>query len=106
MNMPTELVIFGRTYEIRNVSPLHASDGVLGMAAYRDAVIYVDTNLDPSLFLSTLWHEATHLAQQEILGTTNEDDARWIALFVHNLLIHNPSILECYRWLLNRRSLQ
>lgn len=106
MKMPVELVVFGRAYQICNVSPMHVSDGVLGMAAYRDATIYIDTSLDPALFLSTLWHEAVHVAQQEILGMTDEDQARWISLFVHNLLIHNPSILECYRQCPDRGTLE
>jgi hypothetical protein len=74
---------------------------VLGQAAYRDGVIYLDHGLDPSLTLSTLWHEAVHIAQQEILGTIDEAQARWIALFAHNFLMDNPQIMESYLQELN-----
>ena len=96
MLLPDEVVIFGRTYEIRDITNIHSMEGVLGLAAYRDGVIYVDENTDLSLSLNTLWHEATHIAQQEILGSTDEAQARWIALFAHNFLVNNPEILECY----------
>jgi hypothetical protein len=96
MNIPDELVIFGRTYRVLEVSPIHASEGVLGLAAYREGAIYLDSGLDPNLGLSTMWHEAFHIAQQDMLGTCDEDQARWFALFVHNFLIHNPEVFECY----------
>lgn len=96
MELPDELFIFGRTYGIRNVSPLHLSEGVLGLASYRDGLIYLDQGTDTWLGLSTLWHEAVHVAQQEILGTTDEAQARWMALFIHNFLIENPRIVQCY----------
>jgi hypothetical protein len=96
MGIPSEVVIFGRTYEVTDVSPLQSSEGVLGQAAYRDGVIYLDESMDMSLTLSTLWHEAAHIAQQEVLGTMDEAQARWIALVVHNFLILNPQVLECY----------
>ena len=97
MQIPNELVIFGRTYDVRDVCPIQCSEGVLGLAAYREGVIYLDENMDMALSLITLWHEAVHIAQQEILGTIDESQARWIALFVHTFLVQNPQILECYR---------
>jgi hypothetical protein len=96
MQIPAELTIFGRTYDVRDVDAIHACEGILGMAAYRDGVIYLDRNMDPSLTLSTLWHEALHIAQQEIFGTADEAQARWASLFIHTFLLHNPGILECY----------
>jgi hypothetical protein len=96
MQIPGELTIFGRTYDVRDVDSVHACEGILGMAAYRDGVIYLDQSMDPSLTLSTLWHEALHIAQQEILGTADEAQARWVSLFVHTFLLQNPGILECY----------
>jgi len=96
MQIPGELTIFGRTYDVRDVDPIHAREGILGMAAYRDGAIYLDRNMDPSLTLSTLWHEAFHIAQQEMLGTADEAQARWVSLFVHTFLLQNPGILECY----------
>jgi len=96
MQIPSEIVILGRAYAVSDVSPVQCSEGVLGQAAYRDGVIYLDRSLDTSLTLSTLWHEAVHIAQQEILGTIDEAQARWVALFVHNFLMDNPSIMECY----------
>ena len=85
MQIPNELVIFGRAYDVRDVCPIQCSEGVLGLAAYREGVIYLDENMDMALSLITLWHEAVHIAQQEILGTIDESQARWIALFVHSL---------------------
>ena len=96
MQIPAELTIFGRRYDVRDVDPIHACEGILGMAAYRDGVIYLDRNMDPSLLLNTIWHEALHIAQQEILGTADEAQARWVSLFIHTFLLQNPSILECY----------
>jgi len=96
MQIPTEIVIFGRTYHVTDVSPFQSSEGILGQAAYRDGVIYIDENLDKALSLSTLWHEAVHIAQQEVLGIVDEVQARWIALFVHNFLLDNPNVVECY----------
>lgn len=97
MEVPEKLTIFGRTYDIRDINPIQASEGILGMAAYRDAAIYLDHSMDSSLALSTLWHEAFHIAQQEILGTVDEAQARWVSLFIHTLLLENPGILECYQ---------
>jgi hypothetical protein len=97
MQIPEELTIFGRTYDVRDVDPIHACEGILGMAAYRNGVIYLDQGMDPSLMLSTLWHEAFHIAQQEILGAADEAQARWVSLFVHTFLLQNPGILGCYQ---------
>ncbi len=97
MDIPNELVIFGRIYSVSDVTPWHSSEGVLGLAAYRDGIIYIDESLDAALSLSTLWHESVHIAQQEILGVTEEAQARWISLFVHSFLMDNPGIVECYR---------
>ncbi len=97
MQIPEELTIFGRTYNIHDINPIQAAEGILGMAAYRDGVIYLDSAMDSSLALSTLWHEAFHIAQQEILGTVDEAQARWVALFIHTLLLQNPGILDCYQ---------
>jgi hypothetical protein len=96
MKLPEEVFIFGRTYGIRNVSPCHLSEGVLGLASYRDGLVYLDQGTDLWLGLSTLWHEAVHVAQQEILGTTDEAQARWMALFIHNFLMENPQLVRCY----------
>jgi hypothetical protein len=79
------------------VLPAHNPEGVLGLASYREGVIYLDSAMDMSLTLNTLWHEAVHVAQQEILGITDEAQARWIALFVHTFLVNNPDILTCYQ---------
>jgi len=96
MEIPDQVVIFGRSYEVKDISPFQMSEGILGQAAYRDGVIYVDHGTDLALMLTTLWHEAAHIAQQELHGSIDEAQARWIALFVHNLLLDNPDILECY----------
>jgi hypothetical protein len=101
MEVPSEIIVFGRAYTVSDVSSVQCSEGVLGQAAYRDGVIYLDHGLDPSLTLSTLWHEAVHIAQQEILGTIDEAQARWIALFAHNFLMDNPQIMESYLQELN-----
>jgi hypothetical protein len=98
MQIPDELVIFGRTYDVRNVSPIHNLEGVLGLASYREGAIYLDEEMDMALTLNTIWHEAAHVAQQEILGGTDEAQARWIAVFVHTFLVNNPAILDCYRY--------
>lgn len=98
MQIPSELVVFGRTYNVRNVSPVHNLEGVLGLASYREGVIYLDEEMDMALTLNTIWHEAAHVAQQEILGATDEAQARWIAVFVHTFLVNNPAILDCYRY--------
>jgi hypothetical protein len=96
MSIPEEVVIFGRTYEIRDVTPIHCAEGVVGAASYRDGAIYLDQTVDAALGLTTLWHEAIHIAQQEILGEADEAQARWISLFVHTFLAQNPEIVESY----------
>jgi len=96
MHLPSEIVIFGRAYDLRDLDQVHRSEGILGLAAFRDAAIYLDDGMDPHLSLSTLWHEAVHIAQQELLGAPDEEQARWISLFVHNFLMQNPAIVECY----------
>ncbi|MFC1834693.1 hypothetical protein ACFL2Q_08160 [Thermodesulfobacteriota bacterium] len=96
MQIPDKLTIFGRDYFISDVSHFQSAEGILGQAAFKDGVIYLDENLDMALSLSTLWHEAVHIAQQEILGTTDEAQARWVSLFVHNFLLNNPDVLLCY----------
>ena len=98
MRIPSEVVVFGRTYHVNHVSPFQSAEGILGQAAYRDGVVYLDEEMDMALSLSTLWHEAVHIAQQEILGTIDETQARWVALFVHNFLVSNPQIVECYSY--------
>lgn len=96
MQIPEKLTIFSRTYDVHDVDPIHAYDGLLGLAAYRDGVIYLDRNMDPPLALNTLWHEAFHIAEQEILGTVDEAQARWVSLFIHTFLLENPAILQSY----------
>lgn len=98
MEIPGKVNIFGRSYVVSDTSPHQFAEGILGSAAYRDGIIYLDENLDLSLTLSTLWHEAIHMAQQEILGTIDEAQARWVSLFVHDFLVHNPEVIECYRY--------
>ena len=98
MRIPDELIIFGRIYQVQNVSPVQTLEGVLGAASYRDGTIYLDDEVDMALALSVLWHEAVHVAQQELTGTIDEVQARWIALFVHTFLLNNPDILDCYRF--------
>jgi len=96
MELPKEIMIFGRTYDIQDLCPIHVSEGLLGLAAYRDGVIYLDGSMDMALSLSTLWHEAIHVAQQDIFGNIDESQARWMSLFVHDFLVHNPEVLEFY----------
>jgi hypothetical protein len=96
MTFPEEVQIFGRMYHISDINPLQGAEGILGLAAYRDGIIYLDQEMDHALSLITLWHEAVHMAQQEILGEVDEAQARWVSIFVHNFLVHNPEISECY----------
>lgn len=96
MQLPEEVVIFGRTYAIRDVTPIHCAEGIVGAASYRDGAIYLDQSVDTALGLTTLWHEAVHIAQQEISGEVDEAQARWMSLFVHTFLAQNPGILELY----------
>lgn len=98
MAILNRVAIFGRTYDVKDTSPHQFSEGILGMAAYRDGIIYLDETLDLALTLNTLWHEATHIAQQEILGIIDESQARWISLFIHDFLVHNPEVIELYRY--------
>ena len=95
-NVPDSITIFGREYTIKDLPALSVAEGVIGLAAYHDAVIYIDLSADPALALTTLWHEAVHVAQNDLHGQVDEREARWISLFVHNLLVHNPEILEKY----------
>ena len=106
MGILDRVIVFGRAYDVKDTSAYQASEGILGMAAYRDGVIYLDESLDLALTLNTLWHEATHIAQQEILGIIDEAEARWVALFVHEFLIHNPHILDLYRYGLGLSTLE
>ena len=96
MEIPDKLVIFGRVYDVQDVSPSQLSGGILGQAAYRDGVIYLDESTDLALKLSTMWNEAINVVQQDLHGFVDDSQARWIALFVHNFLIQNPEVLECY----------
>ncbi len=66
------------------------------MAAYSEGVIYIDGEIDPALALSTLWHEAVHIVQIDLHGKPDEKEARWVSLFAHALLMHNPEIIEAY----------
>ncbi len=96
MLIPDKVVIFGRSYEIQDVPRVHAADGILGRTSFRDGKIYLDDDTDLSLGLSTLWSETAQIAQQEILGSMDRAQARWIALFVHNFLVNNPKVAACY----------
>ena len=96
MEIPERLVIFGRVYDVQNVSPSQLSQGIIGQTAYRDGVIYLDESTDLALKLNAMWNEAISVAQQDLHGFVDESQARWIGLFVHNFLIQNPEILECY----------
>jgi hypothetical protein len=96
MEIPEKLVIFGRMYDVRDVSPSQLSEGVIGQTAYRDGVIYLDESTDLALKLNAMWNEAISVAQQDLHGFVDESQARWIGLFIHNFLIQNPEILECY----------
>lgn len=95
-NVPDSITIFGREYTIKDLPALSVAEGVIGLAAYHAAVIYIDFSTDPALALTTLWHEAVHVAQNDLHGQVDEREARWISLFVHNMLINNPEILERY----------
>ncbi len=96
MNIPEVLEIFGRIYTVAEMGSLDRDEGTLGMAAYKSATIYLDTSVDALLLLKVIWHEAIHMAQQEINENCDEAQARWISLFIHNFLMENPGILECY----------
>lgn len=93
---PEFLEIFGRRFSIEPIPAIGAGDGVIGMAAYSEGAIYIDGEIDLSLALSTLWHEAIHIAQIDLHGKPDEKEARWVSLFAHSLLMHNPAILEAY----------
>lgn len=96
MDIPAELEILGRSYKIVEMGALDAQEGTLGAAVYRAGEIHLDMDMDPSLMLKVLWHEIIHVAQQELHQTCDEPEARWISLFVHNFILQNPAILECY----------
>jgi hypothetical protein len=100
-DLPDTLTIFGRTFTIKDLPALSAAEGVIGLAAYHEAAIYLDRTADPALTLTTLWHEAIHIVQNDLRGRVDEDQARWISLFVHNLLVHNPAVIECYSRMLD-----
>ena len=104
MHIPDELTVFGRSYQVRNTSPIHDLEGVLGAASYRNGFIYLHPCMDMTLALSALWHEVANIAQQDLFGSIDEVKARWIALFVHNFLVNNPEILDCYRYGLEDRN--
>ena len=71
MQIPVELIVFGRAYEVRNTSPVHDLEGILGSASYRNGTIYLDPSLDMALALNTVWNEVANIAQQEILGAAD-----------------------------------
>jgi hypothetical protein len=96
MNIPGELIIFGRTYAITPMEHIHSVEGTLGLACYRDGAIHLDLEVDPLLLLKVLWHEAFHIAQQDINENCDEAQARWVSLFIHSFLMDNPMVLECY----------
>jgi hypothetical protein len=106
--LPDSVNIFGRCFTVRDLPPTAAAEGVIGMAAYHEGNIYIDQTVDLSLALTTLWHEAIHIAQNDLHGQIDEQEARWMSLFVHNLLVNNPEILQSYLKLLgdsqNRRT--
>jgi hypothetical protein len=96
IQLPETLEIFGRHFRVESMPPVNVTDGVIGMAAYSEGAIYIDPHIDLSLALSTLLHEAIHIAQIDLHGKPNEEEARWMSLFVHSLLVHNPGILNGY----------
>ena len=68
----------------------------MGQAEYRDGRVLLDSELPEDLAIATLWHELTHLAQQELQSEVDEPQACWISHFVHDVLINNPSIAAWY----------
>ncbi len=94
--LPESLEIFGRRFSIESMPATNVSEGIIGMAAYSEGAIYIDGEIDLSLALSTLWHEAIHIAQIDLHGKPDEKEARWVSLFAHALLAHNPEILQAY----------
>jgi hypothetical protein len=96
MKLPDEIILFGRAYAILPISPLHAREGTLGLADYLGGVIYLDTSLEPALVMNMLWHELYHIAQQDIQGEINEEEARLVGVFINDVIAHNPEILKCY----------
>jgi hypothetical protein len=96
VQIPHELKIFGRTYKVQEMEHVHSSEGTLGIAAYRDGVIHIDKTVDDCLAMNVLWHEAFHIAQQDINGEIDEAQCRMVALFIHHMLVHNPAIVANY----------
>jgi hypothetical protein len=96
-NLPDIITIFGRAFTLKDMPSVSAAEGVIGMAAYHEGAIYLDRTADAALALTTLWHEAIHVVQNDLHGEVDEQQARWMSLFVHNLLVDNPEIVECYR---------
>ena len=94
--LPEYLELFGRRYRIQPMPAVHVTEGVIGMAAYSEGTIYIDADVDLPLALSTVWHEAVHIAQIDLHGQPCEEAARWISLLAHSLLVHNPEIVQAY----------
>jgi len=94
--IPDELWINGRAYLIEDCGTHPLGDVVLGCMKYPDGIILLNQDIDLEGQLKTLWHEAYHVFQQDILGKTDEGEANLVSTFIHNFLTHNREIADCY----------
>jgi len=90
------LVLYGRAYTVEDMPDMMIRNGFLACTEYIDGVISMSACMDQALWLKTLIHEVTHVAQNESGKDSSEDEANWVATMVHDLLVNNPDIALAY----------
>jgi len=73
-----------------------SKNGFLACTEYVNGTIYMSSAMDQALWLKTLIHEVTHVAQQEVGRESSEEEANWAAVFVHDLFVNNPEVALAY----------
>lgn len=95
--LPEALEILNLTYTIH---PLCNSDQVefYGLAKHRDQRIELDQNCPHDRQLITLWHEVYHVAETQLKPDPEKKEAfcDFVGLVIHNVLTHNPDLVEIY----------
>lgn len=94
--LPIELRVEGRNYDLRPISDDNWALGTMGLIDYCSGIIYVRLGLDRELTLKILIHEAIHAHQQEHNGLMDEEECKRITRFIHDLLSDNPALVKLY----------
>lgn len=95
MAIPDEVFVNGRWYALEETGE-SGGDIVLGCVRYAEGRILLNMDVDLECQLKSIWHEACHIAQQDLEGEMSEKLANFVSTFAHNFLCHNQEIAKCY----------